>query len=91
VITIDTVAIDATTARHILWHYGIDGGQQPTAFTARLIGTIEIADQADLNRLRTIYPTLVAAGLRCGGCGTTDGPLAGAYESLCGPCRATAA
>jgi hypothetical protein len=33
----------------------------------------------------------IAAGLRCGGCGTTDGPLAGADESLCSPCRATAA
>ncbi|MGW2837360.1 hypothetical protein ACWCWD_06565 [Streptomyces sp. NPDC001493] len=102
--------IGTETARHVLWHFGYDGGMQPGTYASQLMRTIGAADRVHTEILRTVYPELVsaielaqndkhdiaklqqiAAGLRCGRCGTADGPLAGGPEqSLCAPCRNSA-
>ncbi|MFJ3663124.1 hypothetical protein ACIPPM_21965 [Streptomyces sp. NPDC090119] len=56
-----TITIDAETARHVLWHYGCDGGWVPGSFTVLLMRVIDAADIIHTSRLRTVYPELVAA------------------------------
>ncbi|MEV8045913.1 hypothetical protein AB0P02_19010 [Streptomyces griseoluteus] len=56
-----TVTIDAETARHVLWHYGHPSGWVPGSFTVLLMRVIDAADYVHKNRLRTVYPELVAA------------------------------
>lgn len=53
--------ISATTARHVLWHYGIEGGYQPGSFTQRLMQAIDAADVVNTARLRAAFPELVDA------------------------------
>lgn len=49
------------TARHVLWHYGADGGYQPGSFTQKLMQAIDAADVIHKARLRAAYPELVDA------------------------------
>lgn len=49
------------TARHVLWHYGADGGYQPGSFTQKLMAAIDAADVVNKVRLRAAYPDLVDA------------------------------
>jgi hypothetical protein len=58
-----TPAITGDTARHVLWHYGRDGGMQPGSYTERLMETIDAADMVNAEILRGAYPELVAAML----------------------------
>jgi hypothetical protein len=51
----------AETARHVLWHYGAEGGYQPGSFTQKLMATIDAADVVNKARLRGAYPELVDA------------------------------
>ncbi|WP_405558893.1 hypothetical protein OHV08_33785 [Streptomyces canus] len=51
----------AETARHVLWHYGADGGYQPGSFTQKLMQAIDAADVVHKARLRGAYPELVDA------------------------------
>ncbi|MFM9589821.1 hypothetical protein ACKI1J_15140 [Streptomyces scabiei] len=53
--------IPAETARHVLWHYGAEGGYQPGNFTQKLMATIAAADVIHTTRLLTVYPDLVYA------------------------------
>jgi hypothetical protein len=57
----ETPTITADTARHVLWHYGAPGGQQPGSFTQRLMQAADSADLQNLAILGTAYPELVAA------------------------------
>ncbi|MFF1650185.1 hypothetical protein [Streptomyces sp. NPDC058240] len=56
-----TPAITEDTARHVLWHYGADGGAQPGSFTQRLMEAMDAADIVNLAILSSVYPELVAA------------------------------
>ncbi|MFD7616621.1 hypothetical protein [Streptomyces sp. NPDC059802] len=56
-----TPAITEDTARHVLWHYGRDGGAQPGSFTQRLMEAMDAADIVNLAILSSVYPELVAA------------------------------
>lgn len=49
------------TARHVLWHYGAEGGYQPGSFTQKLMAAIDSADVVHKARLRAAYPELVDA------------------------------
>jgi len=51
----------AETARHVLWHYGAEGGYQPGSFTQKLMAAIDAADIVHRARLRAAYPELVDA------------------------------
>ncbi|MGE5501263.1 MAG: hypothetical protein ACM3W4_04990 [Ignavibacteriales bacterium] len=51
----------AETTRHVLWHYGADGGYQPGSFTQKLMIAIDAADVVNKARLRACYPELVDA------------------------------
>ena len=53
--------IASETIRHVLWHYGAEGGYQPGSFTQRLMEAIAAADVVHTARLRTAYPELVDA------------------------------
>jgi hypothetical protein len=53
--------IPPETARHVLWHYGQQGGVEPGSFTRNLITTIDSADMDNVARLAGAYPSLVAA------------------------------
>ncbi|MFE7954430.1 hypothetical protein [Streptomyces sp. NPDC057413] len=53
--------ISQETARHVLWHYGQDGGFRPGSFTQLLMQTIAAADVVHTARLRVIYPELIDA------------------------------
>jgi hypothetical protein len=53
--------VSSETARHVLWHYGADGGYQPGSFTQKLMATIDAADVVNKARLRAVYPELVDA------------------------------
>ena len=53
--------IPSETARHVLWHYGADGGWQPGSFTQKLMQAIDAADVVHKARLRACYPELVDA------------------------------
>ncbi|MGK5730227.1 hypothetical protein [Streptomyces sp. URMC 124] len=53
--------IPAETARHVLWHFGADGGWQPGTFTQHLLHAIATADHGNFEWLRTVYPAEVAA------------------------------
>ncbi|MEU6552048.1 hypothetical protein ABZ915_17455 [Streptomyces sp. NPDC046915] len=53
--------ISAETARHVLWHYGAEGGYQPGSFTQRLMEAVAAADVVHTARLRVVYPELVDA------------------------------
>jgi hypothetical protein len=55
--------ISEETARHVLWHYGAQGGYQPGNFTTRLMQTIDAADMVNVEILRGAYPELVTAML----------------------------
>lgn len=57
----NTVTITAETARHVLWHWGRDGGVQPSTFTQKLMQAIDSADLINTETLRVVYPALVAA------------------------------
>lgn len=61
--TTATPVITEDTARHVLWHYGQDGGMQPGSYTERLMETIDAADVVNAEILRGAYPELVAAML----------------------------
>ena len=58
--------IAAETARHVLWHYGANGGYQPGSFTQRLMEAIAAADVVHTARLRVMYPELVDAMVLAG-------------------------
>ena len=62
----ETPAIPVETARHVLWHYGQDGGWQPGSFTQKLMQAIDSADHVNTEILRTAYPALVAAMFMAG-------------------------
>ncbi|MEU8717512.1 hypothetical protein [Streptomyces sp. NPDC048663] len=55
------LTIDVETARHVLFHYGKDGGFRPGRFTELLMQTIEAADVVHTARLAGAYPELSAA------------------------------
>ncbi|MFE7395678.1 hypothetical protein [Streptomyces sp. NPDC057557] len=59
-----TPAITEDTARHVLWHYGADGGMQPGRGTQSLMIAIDAADMVTVERLRLGFPELVNAMLR---------------------------
>jgi hypothetical protein len=59
----DTQTITEGTARHVLWHYGCEGGMQPGSYTERLMETIDAADMVNAEILRGAYPELVTAML----------------------------
>ncbi|MER7806119.1 hypothetical protein [Streptomyces sp900116325] len=58
-----TPTITEDTARHVLWHYGSDGGLQPGNGTQRLMEAIDAADMVNVERLRLGFPELVGAML----------------------------
>lgn len=53
--------IPAETARHVLWHYGQDGGHQPGSFTQRLMEAFAAADMVNTAKLANAYPDYAAA------------------------------
>lgn len=53
--------IPSSIARHVLWHFGADGGGQPGTFTQHLLHAISAADHENFEWLRTVYPAEVAA------------------------------
>jgi hypothetical protein len=55
------ITINVETARHVLFHYGADGGFRPGRFTVLLMQTIDAADVTHTARLAGAYPELVAA------------------------------
>ena len=59
--SLNSPTISAETARHVLWHYGAEGGYQPGNFTQRLMQTVDAADVVHTARLRVMYPELVDA------------------------------
>ncbi|MFF1843100.1 hypothetical protein ACFVW9_15305 [Streptomyces sp. NPDC058217] len=58
-----TPVITKNTARHVLWHYGADGGMQPGRGTQTLMVAIDAADMVGVERLRLGFPELVGAML----------------------------
>jgi hypothetical protein len=58
-----TPVITEDTARHVLWHYGADGGMQPGNGTQRLMEAIDAADMVNVERLRLGFPELVGTML----------------------------
>ncbi|MCX4786513.1 hypothetical protein OG369_10045 [Streptomyces sp. NBC_01221] len=58
-----TPAITEDTARHVLWHYGADGGMQPGRGTQSLMVAIDAADMVTVEKLRLGFPELVSAML----------------------------
>ncbi|MFE9949344.1 hypothetical protein ACFYRJ_17635 [Streptomyces sp. NPDC005531] len=58
-----TQTITEDTARHVLWHYGSEGGLQPGNGTQRLMEAIDAADMVNVERLRLGFPELVTAML----------------------------
>ncbi|MFE4867652.1 hypothetical protein [Streptomyces sp. NPDC056682] len=59
----ENITIPPETARHVLWHYGHDGGWQPGSFTQRLMAAFDAADIDNAGILATAYPELGAAML----------------------------
>lgn len=59
----ETTVITEDTARHVLWHYGRDGGMQPGNGTRTLMVAIDAADMVNVERLRLGFPELVTAML----------------------------
>ena len=59
--SLPSLTFAAETARHVLWHYGAQGGYQPGSFTQKLMVTIDAADVVNKARLRACYPELVDA------------------------------
>ncbi|WP_328313137.1 hypothetical protein OG432_24660 [Streptomyces sp. NBC_00442] len=57
----ENITIPPEAARHVLWHYGRVGGQQPGTFTQHLMAAIESADVINRATLRGAYPALSAA------------------------------
>ncbi|MGW3196251.1 hypothetical protein ACWDBD_17025 [Streptomyces sp. NPDC001118] len=53
--------IPAEIARHVLWHYGKDGGHQPGSFTQRLMEAFAAADMVNTAKLANAYPDYAAA------------------------------
>jgi hypothetical protein len=53
--------IPAETARHVLWHFGADGGWQPGSFTQRLLDAFAAADMENTAKLAGAYPDYAAA------------------------------
>ncbi|MEV8474892.1 hypothetical protein [Streptomyces sp. NPDC051173] len=53
--------IPVETARHVLWHFGQDGGSQPGIFTQHLMHTIATADVVNTAKLADAYPDYTAA------------------------------
>lgn len=58
--TTDTTISDET-ARHVLFHYGAEGGFRPGRFTVLLMEAVDAADVVHKARLRAAYPELVDA------------------------------
>ncbi|MGW3594956.1 hypothetical protein [Streptomyces sp. NPDC005167] len=58
-----TPVITEGTARHVLWHYGSEGGLQPGSFTQRLMEAVDAADIVHAELLRLGFPELVTAML----------------------------
>jgi hypothetical protein len=59
--TAPTISPDA--ARHVLWHYGHEGGIQPGSFTQNLMTAIATADLGNKAKLAIPFPDYVAAAL----------------------------
>lgn len=57
----NSTAIPPETARHVLWHFGADGGWQPGSFTQRLMEAFAAADVTHTARLAIAYPDYAAA------------------------------
>ncbi|WP_282790841.1 hypothetical protein [Streptomyces sp. CC224B] len=55
--------IPAETARHVLWHFGQEGGHRPGSFTQRLMETFAAADMPNTAKLANAYPDYAAAFL----------------------------
>lgn len=55
--------IPPESARHVLWHFGQDGGWQPGSFTQRLMDAFAAADMTHTARLAKVYPDYAAAFL----------------------------
>ena len=53
--------IPAEIARHVLWHYGQDGGHQPGSFTQRLMEAFAAAEMVNTAKLANAYPDYAAA------------------------------
>jgi hypothetical protein len=53
--------IPQTVARHVLWHFGREGGIEPGTFIARLLDAIAAADMVNTARLAEGFPEYVAA------------------------------
>ncbi|MFE2485975.1 hypothetical protein ACFXGR_22295 [Streptomyces mirabilis] len=53
--------IPAETARHVLWHFGADGGWQPGSYTQRLMDAFAAADMTHTAKLANEYPDYAAA------------------------------
>lgn len=53
--------IPQEVARHVLWHFGADGGIEPGSFVARLLDAITAADMVNTARLAEAFPEYVAA------------------------------
>jgi hypothetical protein len=60
-VSLPSPTISTETARHVLWHYGANGGYQPGSFTQKLMAAIDAADVVHKARLRSAYPELVDA------------------------------
>ncbi|MBD0743502.1 hypothetical protein [Streptomyces sp. CBMA152] len=59
--SINKPTIPPETARHVLWHYGQNGGHQPGSFTQRLMEAFAAADMANTAKLANAYPDYAAA------------------------------
>lgn len=53
--------ISGEIARHVLWHFGADGGYAPGSFTRSLIHTIACADPINAAKLAAAFPGYVVA------------------------------
>lgn len=56
-----TPGIPTSTARHVLWLYGADGGTEPGGFTLQLLRLLAAADYDNRKKLAATYPAEAAA------------------------------
>ncbi|MFD9192942.1 hypothetical protein ACFWCA_32610 [Streptomyces phaeochromogenes] len=59
--SLNGITVSDETARHVLFHYGAEGGFRPGRFTVLLMEAIDAADVVHKARLRATYPELVDA------------------------------
>lgn len=50
--------LDEDVVRHVLWQYGLAGGQEPGHFAAALMASFQRADVDNFARLRSVYPVM---------------------------------